>query len=211
MEPRDPFELIIWENAAYLVDDARRSCVFDTLKAKIGVTPMQLIAAGSKKIEAAIKDGGMQPPHRAAKVLHCAEIAIEFADGDLASTLKTLPAKKARKLLKRFPGIGDPGADKILLLCGFANNPGLDSNGLRVLERLGVIAVSNTYSASYRAGVALLVSEKVTGNRAKDAFALLREHGRVLCKRNNPECPRCPLRDECRYALVQKEARLHAK
>ncbi len=29
-EPRNPFALIVWENAAYLVSDERRSLVFET-------------------------------------------------------------------------------------------------------------------------------------------------------------------------------------
>src|SRR2546426_12509444 len=44
---------------------------------------------------------------------------------------------EARKILKRFPGIGDPGADKILLFCRGGQGLGPDSNALRVLVRLG--------------------------------------------------------------------------
>jgi endonuclease III len=197
-EPSDPFAMIIWENCAYLVDDERRTNTYQELRERVGETPLELLSAGDKSIEAAIAGGGMNPAHRAAKVLRCAEIALEFADGDLSSALAKLDDKARRRLLKRFPGIGDPGADKLLLLGGYSNEPALDSNGLRVLERLGVVPPSSSYAASYRAGVSYLRKQKVD---AREAFALLREHGRTLCKRTNPRCAECPLQKICPSAF----------
>lgn len=193
-EPCDPFEAIVWENCAYLVDDERRAATYEALRKRVGVTPLELFSAGMKTIEAAISGGGMKPAHRAAKVLLSAEIALEFAEGDLAGALAKSDERARRRLLKRFPGIGDPGADKILLIGGYANTPALDSNGLRVLERLGAIPPSSSYAMSYREGVAYLREQKVD---AREAFALLREHGRTLCKRTNPLCAECPLRKRC--------------
>jgi endonuclease III len=198
-EPPDPFEMIVWENCAYLVDDERRARTFEELRERIGVTPTQLLASGVRSIESAIADGGMQPAHRAAKVFRCAEIAMELADGDLARALDDADEKAQRRLLKRFPGIGDPGADKILLLAGYSRAPALDSNGLRVLERLHAISASSSYAAGYRAGVTYLAEQKVD---PLEAFGLLREHGRTLCKRTNPRCPECPLRKSCPSARI---------
>jgi endonuclease-3 len=199
-EPRDPFRLIVWENAAYLVDDARRRLVFERLEEGIGVDPRRLLAAGSLKIERIIREGGMQPQRRAEKLLRCAQIAMERADGDLLAALRGLDRKGARALLKRFPGIGDPGADKVLLLAGLSGSPALDSNGLRVLERIGNLAASPSYAASYRAGIAYLTARGIKGVRvARRAFELLRQHGRTLCKRTRPRCAECPLRNECPY------------
>ncbi len=104
----------------------------------IGITPVKLVAAGPKKIEAAIRDGGMQPPHRAAKVFASAQLALDVSKDEWGD----------RKVLKRFPGIADPGADKILLLCGFSDAPALDSNGLRVLERLHVVTAGTSVRGS---------------------------------------------------------------
>ncbi len=186
-EPRTPFALIVWENCAYLVDDERRVQTFASLRKTIGITPVKLVAAGPKKIEAAIRDGGMQPPHRAAKVFEAAQLALDVSDDEW----------RDRKVLKRFPGIADPGADKVLLLCGFSDAPTLDSNGLRVLERLHVVALGQAYAAAYRAGVGALTGAGVRGKKAIDAFALLRAHGRELCKRAAPLCGACSLRRDC--------------
>lgn len=186
-EPRTPFALIVWENCAYLVDDERRAQTFASLRKTIGITPVKLVAAGPKKIEAAIRDGGMQPPHRAAKVFECAQLALEVSDDEW----------RDRKMLKRFPGIADPGADKVLLLCGLSDAPALDSNGLRVLERLHVVKPGQAYAAAYRAGVGALSAAGVRGQKALAAFALLRAHGRELCKRAAPLCADCSLQGSC--------------
>jgi endonuclease III len=186
-EPRTPFALILWETCAYLVDDERRAQTFANLRKTIGITPEKLVAAGPKKIEAAIRDGGMQPPHRAAKVFESAQLALDVSDDEWSD----------RKVLKRFPGIADPGADKILLLCGFSDAPALDSNGLRVLERLHVVKPGQAYAAAYRAGIKALSEAEVRGQKAREDFALLRAHGRELCKRATPRCGACSLRRSC--------------
>jgi endonuclease III len=206
-EPREPFALIVWENCAYLVDDERRAVAFERLRKAVGITPQRLLAAGAKKIEAAISEAGMQPPHRAAKVVRCAEIALTHADGDLASALSALPEKPRRTLLKRFPGIADPGADKVLLLCGFSDAPALDSNGLRVLERLRLVASGQAYPRAYRAGVTALAMAGIAGLRALEAYALFRAHGRKLCKRASPLCADCSLRHTCPSASERTSSR----
>ena len=67
--------------------------------------------------------GGMRPPVRVERWLTIARITLADAGGDLDSALRTLPLAKARTLLKTFPAIGDPGADKILLFSGVAPLP----------------------------------------------------------------------------------------
>ena len=61
------------------------------------------------------------------------------------------PIAEARRILKRFPGIGDPGADRILLLSGAQPVLGMDSNALRVLVRLGYAREQKNYGKQYRA------------------------------------------------------------
>jgi len=197
-EPRKPFELIVWENTGYLVADDVRARAFKALKTQVGLSPAKLLSAGPGRIAHVIHDAGMQPQHRAQKVIRCAETAIEFAGGDLEAALDALPPPKQRALLKRFPGIADPGADKLQLLCGYANVPALESNGLRVLQRLGLALDDPSYARAYKSAVAMLRDAKVN---YEQAFALLRAHGRDLCKRSEPLCAMCPIRKTCPYGL----------
>jgi endonuclease III-like uncharacterized protein len=76
-------------------------------------------------------------------------IALNEFEGDLSSVLK-LPRPKAIKALRQFPSIGDPGAEKILLFAGAHSILPLESNGLRVLLRLGFGEEKKSYRASYR-------------------------------------------------------------
>ncbi|MBV8433889.1 MAG: hypothetical protein JO029_06370 [Candidatus Eremiobacteraeota bacterium] len=198
-EPSDPFAAIVWENVAYLVDDERRRRVFERLQRDVGIDPDRLLAAGPARIETIVAPGGgMQPSRRAEKVLECARIAMECAGGDLRAALKASDERGRRTLLKRFPGIADPGADKVLLFSGLSGRPALESNGLRVLVRLGHVRERASYSATYRDGIAFLSSSGVaTASDAKLAFDLLRLHGRETCTRTKPSCGRCVLRATC--------------
>ena len=194
----DALELIIWENIAYLASDERRAAAFATLKRNIGTRPEQILAAKHSALTALGK-AGILPDVSAEKLLAIAKIAYEEFDSDLRSVLKK-PLLQAKKALKRFPSIGNPGAEKILLLTRSYPVMALDSNGLRVLCRVGFAEEQKNYSATYR-----LVLDAIHGQLPKDydslirAHQLLRQHGQELCKRSKAHCADCPLSDTCNY------------
>jgi endonuclease III len=76
----------------------------------------------------------------------------------------------------------------------------LDSNGLRVLLRLGFGREDKNYTKSYRSA-----QEAAAGDLPPDvgvlieAHQLLRRHGKELCKANHPRCEICPVRAKCAY------------
>jgi hypothetical protein len=41
----DPWEMIVWENIAYLVDDSRRREAITALRKHIGIRPEQILSA----------------------------------------------------------------------------------------------------------------------------------------------------------------------
>jgi len=104
----DPLELIIWENIAYLASDERRAAAFATFKRSIGTRPEQILAAKHSALTAVGK-AGILPDVSAEKLLAIAKIAYEEFDSNLRAALKK-PLPQAKKALKRFPSIGDPGA-----------------------------------------------------------------------------------------------------
>ena len=111
----DPLELVIWENIAYLASDERRAAAFAALKRDIGTRPEQILAAKHAAL-AGIGKAGILPDVSAEKLLVIAKIAYEEFDGDLRAILKK-PLPQAKKALKRFPSIGDPGAEENTLAC----------------------------------------------------------------------------------------------
>src|SRR2546423_14582663 len=84
----------------------------------------------------------------AGKLRTCAEIAIQEFGGSVH--IRVVQDEGAAKSLRRFPGIGGPGAEKILLFGGIRQILALDSNGLRVLPRLGYGTETGNYAADYR-------------------------------------------------------------
>lgn len=195
----DPFELILLENIAYLVSDERREAAFNLLRKIIGTRPHELLAASNDALLKVAKLGGAQPERRAARLREIALIAMDDFAGDLTSTLK-LPLPKASQALRKFPGIGEPSAEKILLFGRVYPVLGLDSNGLRVLLRLGFGGEKKSYSATYRT-----VQQAIKDQLDEEydwlisAHALLRRHGKELCKTSRPFCEKCPVRKSCAY------------
>jgi endonuclease III len=192
-------DLILWENVAYLVDDEKRAAAFAALKKTVGTDATQILKASDEKLLAVTKLGGMAAEVRAQRLRQIAEIAHWIFKDDLESVLRK-PLPEAKKDLKRFPSIGDPGAEKILLFTGSYPVLGLESNGLRVLLRLGFAEEKKSYSASYR-GVQKALEGQLPPACASviAAHQLLRRHGQELCKRTRPLCLSCPLQTQCSY------------
>jgi endonuclease-3 len=199
----DPFEMILWENVAYLVDDERRARVFTRLREEIGLLPLEISTTPPEVLAEVIKDGGMQPLHRAEKLLAAAEEALDIGLDRLEKLIRTAP-DKASKELRRFPGIGEPGADKILLFSRAKRTLAPESNALRVLVRLGFGEEDENYGRMYRSA-----AEAVAPQLSEDfawlirVHQLLRRHGQEVCKRSVPLCEVCPLRDGCRWFLTR--------
>jgi len=208
---KGPFELVMWENACYLLPDERRQEVFEALRAQVGLTAAAIDAAPDKLLLPLAKRGGMRPETRVFRWRQIAGIVLSQFDGDLDRIL-SLPYAEAKKALKQFPTIGDPGAEKILLLCGVANGLPLESNGLRVLVRVGWGRAQKNYGAAYRS-VQEAVKDELprSPERLKDAHLLLREHGKTLCKDKAPQCHECPVSADCMYAQTTAAAFLRGE
>ncbi len=200
----DPFELILLENIAYLVSDDRREHAFKTLRQHTGTKPHEILAASHDEILQATKLGGMHPEQRVARLKEIALIALNEFGGDLKQVLK-LPLPKAKQALRKFPSIGEPSAEKILLFTRAYPVLGLDSNGLRVLVRLGFGEEKKNYTATYRA-----IQEAIKDQLKDDydwliaAHSLLRQHGKGLCRTSAPLCEKCPLRKSCAYFKAER-------
>lgn len=194
-----PLEMILYENVGYMVNDAKRDAAYDALRARVGTASTDILSASGELLLEIAKLGGMLPQMRVEKLRKIARIVQDEFDGDLDSVLK-LPLPKAKKALQKFPGIGVPGAEKILLFSKTFPLFPLESNGLRALIRIGYGKEDSDYSRMYRS-----VQEAVSGELETDydwlisAHLLLRQHGKEICLRNLPTCNSCPLTQHCDY------------
>lgn len=197
---RGPFELVLWENACYLLPDERRREVFEGLREQVGLTPAAILAADRDLLLRWAKRGGMRPETRVFRWLEIARICRDQFQGDLDRVL-ALPWDEAKKALKQFPNIGDPGADKILMFCGIAPGLPLESNGLRVLVRVGYGREHlRNYGRMYKSVQEAIDTELPKGAaRLSEAHLLLRAHGRQICRINQPHCGDCAASALCAY------------
>jgi endonuclease-3 len=198
---RGPFELVMWENACYLLPDERRAAVFAGLRTQVGLQASSILNADRDTLLALARMGGMRPETRVSRWREIARITMSQFGGDLDRILQE-PYQKAKKALKQFPTIGDPGAEKILMFCGASPGLPLEWNGLRVLTRVGYGSAQKNYGATYRS-----VQESLNEELPRDAaylsraHLLLREHGKKLCRNNGPLCHACPVAQLCLFAL----------
>jgi endonuclease-3 len=200
---KGPFELILWENACYLLPDSRRRAVFEGLRERVGLTADAISQADRGVLLELATMGGMRPETRVFRWLEIARITRDQYGGNLDQILQ-LPYVQARRGLHQFPNIGEPGSEKILMQCGLSPGLPLESNGLRVLLRIGYGREQRNYGASYKS-----VQEALAGQLPKDADSmtkahfLLRQHGKETCKANGPACVECCVVDVCKYAARQ--------
>jgi endonuclease III len=196
----DPFELILWENVAYLASPTRRREAFEHLKRTIGTAPEKILAAETSVLEHVTARGILKGTF-AAKLRECARIALEQFGGDLEAVVRA-PLAKAKRSLRFFPGIGEPGAEKILLFTGQQALLAPESNGLRVLIRLGFVREEKSYSRMYSASREAANDLPPKPNVLQEAHLLLQRHGQTLCKNSKPLCWQCPLASACAFARI---------
>ncbi|HEY6060458.1 MAG TPA: hypothetical protein VIV10_07735 [Gemmatimonadales bacterium] len=194
--PSGPFEWIIWEHVAAVPDDEQRAIVFRTLRQKIGTTPQAVLRTPKPKMLELLAPGGPNAAARLSQLREAAELMIEIGLARVRTLVRENPAE-AKKLLKRFKGIGETGADRILLFCRTQAVLAPEANGLRVLTRLGY--GKGAGPAAYKQ-----VSEALAPDLPRDynwliqAHQLLRRHGQDIC-RTTPRCDACPLAPDCAW------------
>lgn len=201
---RDPLELILWEEVGYLVDDGKRRAAFGALKTKVGTRAERILGATHGALLSVAKLGGMNPEERVERLKKTATLALEHARELRA--LAALPLATAKRVLGKFPGVGEPGAEKVLLFSRSQAVLALDANGVRVLARLGYGSETKNYALTYRSVQKAAAAELTP---SFDAFirthVLLRQHGQDTCAREAPRCEICPLRTSCVWNRSRKD------
>lgn len=197
--PVDPYEFLVWWHCGYPASDSACARGWDALTRTVGVAPDKILKAKQAQLVEALRAGGMVPELRAMRLLEVASrVENEFA-GDLRGGLAQ-SIKDARKALKKFPGISDPGADRILLFGGLKAVAAVPSNNAQVLVRIQLGLERENYGVNYRDAQSLIEAEVPERFPARmRAYLLLKQHGQELCKRTKPRCDVCPLASNCAF------------
>lgn len=197
--PLEPYAMVIYAQCGYPANDTTCAKGFEALQKRVGIRPDQILAASDRELTAILRLGGIVPELRATRLKETAARVQSKYSGDLAAALRG-NVSEAKKALKGFPTIGEPGAEKILLFTRTAPVAAVPSNCVHVPLRLGWGEAHKGYAADYRsAQEAIRGALPEDGDARLRAYLLLQRHGQELCKRSRPLCERCPVTSDCRY------------
>jgi len=208
--PTDPYRFLVWWHCGYPASDAACAKGWEALVAELGdpPEPEAILLAPATKLIGALKAGGMVPELRAQRLKQIAERVLKESGGELLQALRATGAEGARKQLKKFPNIAEPGADRILLFAGLAAVAAVPSNCPHVLVRIRHGLEHENYGRTYREAQEAMVAELPPSAAArKRAYLLLKKHGQEICKRTKPRCEQCPVNDACAYFAGRRRGR----
>ncbi len=205
--PTDPYLFIVWWHCGYPASDAACAKGWEKLNREIGTSPEKLLAASPDKLAGALKPGGMVPELRAMRLKDIAARVKDEYVGDLRAALVG-PIAQARKILKSFSNIADPGADRILLFAGIAPVAAVPSNCPHVLVRIQRGLERKNYGVTYKEAQQAIAEEVPEKFDARiRAYLLLKRHGQELCKRTKPRCTQCPVKSSCAFFAGNRRGR----
>ena len=197
--PLEPYAFLIWWHCGYPASDATCTRGWEALNKEVGIEPHQILSATQAKLAHALKAGGMVPEVRAMRIQQIAERVENEFGGDIRNALVGR-IEDVRKRLKKFPGIADPGADRILLFGKKSPVAAVASNCPHVLVRIQLGLERESYGVTYREAQSLIEGEIPEQFHPRmRAYLLLKEHGQTLCKRSKPKCDECPVSAHCAY------------
>jgi endonuclease III len=216
--PSEPNEMILYVNCGYPATDTSCSRGYEALKRDVGTKPEKILAAPIARLAKVMRLGGIVPEARAERLKSIAKIVNEEFGGDLKWSLEKLMLEEkkgagrgirlAKKALKEFPVIGEPGADKILLFAGLAAIAAVPSACPGVPQRILFGEEDKNYGAGYRAAQEAMAAELPESFDARQrAYLLLKRHGAEICKRTKPKCEICPISDVCAYFREKRPAK----
>jgi endonuclease III len=208
--PSEPYEMILFVNCGYPATDASCWRGYEALEREVGTKPEAILATPKAKLAKLMRLGGIVPELRAERLKVIAKLVNEEFGRDLKWSLEKLMQEEkkdagkgirlAKKALKEFPVIGDPGADKILLFAELAPIAAVPSACPGVPQRIFFGEEDKNYGAGYRAAREAMTAElPETLDARQRAYLLLKRHGAEICKRTKPKCEVCPVNDMCTY------------
>lgn len=147
-------------------------------------TPEKMVALGEERVRDLVKTIGLYR-NKAKNVILLSERLIAEHGGEV-------PAD--RHALEALPGVGRKTANVVMNVAFGAPTMAVDTHVLRVASRIGLSAGRTPLAVEQD------LLRIVPPEYGVPAHHWLILHGRYLCKARKPECPRCPIRDLCRYS-----------
>ena len=182
LEYHGPFELLV---AVILSAQATDVGVNKATRRLFAVAnnPEKILALGEDGLKRHISSIGLYNAKAANVIAMCRQL-LERHHGEVPRT---------REALEALPGVGRKTANVVLNTAFGEPTIAVDTHIFRVANRTG-LAPGKTVR-EVEDGLLEVVPEQYR----HDAHHWLILHGRYTCKARKPECPRCPIRDLCRW------------
>ncbi len=182
LEYRTPFELLV---AVMLSAQATDVGVNKATRRLFPVanTPQALLALGEDGLKRYINTIGLFNA-KARHVIETCAILLREHGGEVP---------RDRAALEALPGVGRKTANVVLNTAFGEPTIAVDTHIFRVANRTG-LAPGKTVLAVEQA-----LLRRVPKTYLQDAHHWLILHGRYVCKARKPDCPRCVIRDLCRF------------
>ncbi|MFO7339809.1 MAG: endonuclease III [Lysobacteraceae bacterium] len=146
-------------------------------------TPQAILALGEDGLKRYINTIGLYNA-KAANIIATCRILLEKHGGEVP---------RDREALEALPGVGRKTANVVLNTAFGEPTIAVDTHIFRVSNRTGLAPGKDVRVVEE--GLLRAVPEEFR----KDAHHWLILHGRYVCKARRPECPRCVIRDLCRF------------
>jgi endonuclease-3 len=146
-------------------------------------TPEKLLALGEDGLKRHISSIGLYNAKAGNLIAMCRQL-LERHHGEVPRT---------REDLEALPGVGRKTANVVLNTAFGEPTIAVDTHIFRVANRTGLAPGKNVREVEDG------LLEVVPEDYRHDAHHWLILHGRYTCKARKPECPRCPIRDLCRW------------
>ncbi|UKE70845.1 endonuclease III [Xanthomonas cerealis pv. cerealis] len=182
LDYRTPFELLI---AVILSAQATDVGVNKATRRLYPVanTPAAILALGEDGLKRYISSIGLFNA-KAKNVIATCRILVEQYGGDVP---------RERAALEALPGVGRKTANVVLNTAFGEPTIAVDTHIFRVANRTGLAPGKDMRTVEDG------LLKRVPAQFMHDAHHWLILHGRYVCKARKPECPRCVIRDLCRF------------
>jgi endonuclease-3 len=150
---------------------------------KVASTPQQMVALGEERLTEYIRTIGLFRT-KAKNVVALSRILIEEHGG-------VVPP--ARAVLEELPGVGRKTASVVLNVAFGEPTIAVDTHVFRVSHRIPIVIAKTPDE------VQVGLERRIPHHFLAHAHHWLILHGRYTCKARSPDCPRCLIRDLCRY------------
>jgi len=191
---RDPIDVLVGTILSQNTSDANSGRAFAALKASFDSWEA-VASAPAEHIARAIQCGGLFQI-KAARIKQVLE-QIEKEQGRISlDFLKSMSMAEAEDYLMRLPGVGHKTASCVLLFSLGKPSLPVDTHIFRVAKRLGLIDSKMSIEKAHSS-----LQKQVPPSKIYQFHVHMIEHGRRVCRAQQPHCHECTLNRICPSSL----------